>query len=280
VRPFLLGYPVPDLEEVSQTLADNIAALLANESGAPRTGAHTSVFAGWPTSNDLKAALAAGHVCVSVYPMPGATSNVTRNAPDWKLKSPSVVTTTVAVANNVITFGGAITLPLNVGVRIGHIQAVYAAQAGGTLETLAAGVVWALQAMGVSAVAAGATVSITSTDAAEVTLGGRAVYCREAIQIKQVYMISIWAPSQALRMATANAFYGNFFAQTRITLSDGTIGLLLFQREVPSDHSELEGLYRRDTYATVEYAVMEYDYAWDVVTTRSSTEIVDSVAGD
>jgi hypothetical protein len=268
---------VPDLEEVSETLAANIAALLANDDGSPKNGAHTAVFAGWPVPSDLKTALAAGHVCVSVYPMPGATSNVTRHAPEWVLKTPSIITTTAAVTDNTITFAGAITLPLNVGVQVGPIQAAYAAQVGGTLETLATGVAVALQAEGIPATAAGPTVVIGSPDAARVTLGSRAVFWRESVQVKQVYNIGIWAPSPALRKATAAAFIGNLFADPRKTLTDGTTGILLYQRETVSDHSELENLYRRDVFASVEYPIMETTEAWDVVVATRTTEVVASI---
>lgn len=249
-----------DLESVTNTLATTIAGLLTD---AP-TGYPTRVFPGWPLTNDLIASLAAGQVMISVFPMPGASSNVTRHESNWRLLTPSVITTTYTAAGGVVTFGGTITLPLNVRIA----NALYAAQVGDTLADIASGITSALHVQGIPATSNGASVTVDSTD---VQFGSKATFVNDSFRTKQVFMISIWAPSPAARAATANAFQGNLFGTPRLTLEDGSTGIILFQREGLSDHSEVEGLYRRDMYASVEYSVFEFADAWDVLKVVQTT---------
>jgi hypothetical protein len=240
---------VADQEAVSATLAAQIASLLTDAA----TPYATRVFPGWPVTSDLERDLRAGAAQVSVFAMPGASSNVTRHEPNWKLFTPSVVTTTFVATGGRVTFGGTITFPLNVRIGTAH----YSAQPGDTLSDVARGV-----AQGLGAAWDGPSVI---TDLTDVQLGGKAVLTRESFRTKQVFMISVWAPSQAARMAVTRAFQGNLFGTPRLSLDDGTTGILLFQREGCSDHSEIQGLYRRDIYASVEFSVLEFADAWDVL---------------
>jgi hypothetical protein len=255
-----------DLEDVSTILASTIAGLLTGAGGIPLNGVQTDVFPGWPKPNDLKAALASGGVQVSVYPMPGASSNVTRHQSTWAVFTPSTITTAANISGRLVTFSGTITLPLNVSAAMGRISALYAVQAGDTLEDIAAGLADALQVEGISAVSNGVAMTVPGNDPVIIRFGSRAVLAKESFRTKQVFTISTWAPSAALRKATLQAFQGNLFASPRIALDGGfSTGILLFQREVPSDHSEVSGLYRRDLYASVEFSVFEFADAWDVL---------------
>jgi hypothetical protein len=269
-----------DLEAVTLALAQSIAGMIAipgSLTGQSKTGVQTRVFPGWPLANDLKAALAAGQAFVSVYPRSGAASNVTRHEARWKDLTASAITTTASVVANVITFAGTITLPMNIAVEVGPVKVVYTVPSGAPLSSIATALVALLVAQGVVAVADGATVAITSADDAIVRIGGANTIGREAFRTHQAYQITIWAPTQAIRAATAAAFMGSFFAQTAIDLSDNTSAMLFFKSEQVSDHSEVEGLYRRDAIVDVEFSVLETDTAFDVVATIPTIESVDYI---
>lgn len=259
---------MPDLEEVTSTIAGCISSALSNPDGSSKSGVQTRITPGWPVTDDLKAILAAGQVMITVYPLTGASTNTTRHQAKWTELSPPVITTTVSISDNVITLGGTITLPLNVGVQLGWRKAAYAAQSNDTLATFTAGVTGAMQSAGMNATASGTQITVVDGERVKVALGSSSVFCREAYRTKQTFVIATWAPSQTLRLATTKVFTGSFFAQPSIALPDYSTGMLLYQRDAVSDTSEVEGLYRRDQYLTVEYSVFETDEAFDVVTTH------------
>lgn len=269
-----------DLEAVTLALAQNIAGMLAvpgSLTGQSKTGIQTRVHPGWPLATDLKAALAAGQAFVSVNPRSGASSNVTRHEARWKDLTASAITTTASVVANVITFAGTITRPMNVAVEVGHVKIAYAVPSGATLSSLATALVALLVARGIVAVADGATVTVTSADEAVVRIGGANTIGREAFRTRQTYQVTVWAPTQPIRAATAAAFMGSFFAQSSIDLTDNTSAMLFFKSEQVSDHSEVEGCYRRDAILDVEFSVLETDTAYDVVSTQPTIESVDSI---
>lgn len=256
-----------DIEDVAATLASTIAGLLTGSGGTPLNGVQTDIFPGWPKPNDLKAALAAGNVQISVYPMPGATSNVTRHQRNWELVSAASITTTAAISGGVITFGGTITLPLNVAVTSEGLTANYQAVSGETLTSLASHVATACVTAGIQASASGAAVTLASNDPnAAVSLGGQGTLGRENARSKQVFTISIWAPSPSLRSTTAKAFEPYLMGLDTLTLPDGSVGHIFFQREQDNDHSEVEGLYRRDIWFTCEFPYVETAPAYSVTT--------------
>jgi hypothetical protein len=256
---------VADIEDVSATLASTIAGLLTGSGGVPLNGVQTDVFPGWPKPNDLKAALAAGAVQVSVYPMPGASGSATRHERDWELLTAAVVTTTVTISNGIITFGGSITLPLNVSVNSESLTATYGATDSDTLTSLASNVAAACVASGIRAAASGAVLTLASGDPyATVSLGGQGVLGRENAREKQIFQITTWAPSQALRQATAAAFEPYLMGIDTLTLPDKSAGHIFFMKSLLNDHSELENLYRKDVWFTVEYPYVETTPAYSV----------------
>jgi hypothetical protein len=262
---------VADIEDVADALASIVTGFLTGAGGAPLTGVQTDVFAGWPEPTALKQSLAAGNVTVSVYAMPGATSAVTRHQRDWERTGTSAITTTAAVAGGTITFGGTITLPLNVTIQApGNKSASYAAQTGDTLATLASGVATALNLAGVQASANGAAVTVADGGPLTVSLGGQGTLIRENAREKQVFQITVWAPTQALRLATSRAFEALLMGLDVVALPDGSQGNIMFMRNMLNDHSQLENLYRRDVWMTVEYPITETTIAWDVVSVEPS----------
>lgn len=250
-----------DLEDVVATLASTIAGII-NTNGAP---APTSVVSGWPLPSDLTAAAAAGKVIVSVYAQPGATSNVTRFQWDAVPQTPAVITTAATLANGVITFGGTITLPLNVAIFAGGQSYSYAAQSGDTIAILIQQLAYLVQnTFAISITGTTLTFANPPIDIA-VYLGGQGTLIRENAREKQAFQITTWAPTQPLRMATVKAFEPGLFALNSITLPDGTAGMLFSMRSFNTDAGQVDNFYRRDVIVTVEYGITEIIPAWTVV---------------
>jgi hypothetical protein len=250
-----------DLEDVTASLASAIAGII-NTNGAP---APISVVQGWPLPDDLDAASKAGKVIVSVYPQPGATSNVTRFQWDAVQQTPAIITMTAALLNGVITFGGTITLPLNVSIFASGVSYSYAAQPGDTIATIILQLSYLIQY--VSNISISPTTIIFASPPIDlaVYLGGQGTLIRENAREKQAFQITVWAPTQALRMATVKAFEPGLFALNSVAFQDGTAGMLFSMRSYNTDAGQIDNFYRRDVIVTVEYGITEILPAWTVV---------------
>lgn len=253
-----------DIEEVEQTLASTITDII---NAAGPTPTPITVAAGWPTADDLNALLKGRSAHVSVFAPPGASSNVTRFQWDWQVSLPPSITTTamINVAAGTVTFGGTVTLPFNVSVRASNKTYVYSAISGDTPALVAVALV-TLIIVDQLATAVGGVLTVASAPPdLKCSLGGEGTLLRENVREKQSFQITVWAPTQAIRIAVSKSFEAALYALNYITLSDGTAGMLLHMRSVLSDNSETEGLYRRDIICTVEYGITETTPAWSVV---------------
>jgi hypothetical protein len=259
-----------DLEEVVSSLASTITGII-NANGAP---APIKVISGWPLPDDLDA-ITKGNpeatppippgVVVSVYAQPGAASNVTRFQWDTVQQNEANITTTATIAAGVITFGGTITLPLNVSIFAGGQSYSYAAQSSDTIASIITQLSYLIQ--NVFAITIDATTITFANPPPDliVYLGGQGTMIRENARSKQNFQVTTWAPNQPLRMATVKAFEPGLFALNYIDLPDGTAGMLLFMREVPFDAGQVDNFYRRDVIVTVEYGITEIIPAWTIV---------------
>lgn len=260
-----------DIEEVAETLASTIVGII-NANGP--TPAPLTVAPGWPVSDDLNGLLRTGSVHISIYPQAGSASNVTRWQWNWQVVQPAVLTTAASVSGGVVTFSGSITPPLNVAVTATHKVYVYSATSSDTLDTIASGLA-ALISVDQPATASGPVLTVPSVPADfKVVLGGMGTILRENARSKQSFQITVWAPTQALRVATSKAFEAGLYALNSIALPDGTAGMLLPMREFPGDAGQVEGLYRRDVIVTVEYGITETAPAWAIVTAKPVIALV------
>jgi hypothetical protein len=255
-----------DVEDVSQVLVTLIAGMLTGAGGVPLTGVQTDAFAGWPKPNDLNAAMTAGAIQVSIYPQAGSSTQVTRHQRQWERTGTSAITTTAVIAGGVITFGGSVTLPLNVAVAAQGRSTNYAAVAGETLASLAIAVAASCVAAGIGASASGATVILASGGPATITLGGEGTLIRENAREEQIFQITVWAPTQALRQATTKAFESQLAGTDVLNLPDGSQANIRYMKHMINDHSEVENLYRADIWYRIEYPVTETTPGWDIGT--------------
>jgi hypothetical protein len=250
-----------DLEDVTAALASTITGII-NTNGAP---APISVVQGWPLPDDLDAASKAGKVIISVYPQPGANSNVTRFQWDAVQQTPAIITTTTTILNGVITFEGSVTLPLNVSIFAGGQSYSYAAQAGDTIGTIIAQLSYQIQYILPITISPTTIAFINPPIDLAVYLGGQGALIRENAREKQAFQITVWAPTQALRKATVKAFEPGLFALNSVTFPDGTAGMLFSMRSFNTDAGQVDNFYRRDIIVTVEYGITEIIPAWTVV---------------
>ena len=255
-----------DVEEVGAAVVAAVAALVYPDgtAAASASGLPTKVLQGWPSGNLLNAWLppgkdagAAGGVVISVYQQPNMSTVVTRFQEDWEVVQSAVVPVSAVLSAGAVIFAGAATAPVNIAFVFGLRSAILSltGQEGFGPEAIASAAAALLTSQGRPATAIGAT--LTCGGLSSVNVEGVGALIREVERIRQGFQITIWAPSPAARVATAKAFMAGLFALNTLPLPDGTRGNLFFVRDNTSDEGQSQLIYRRDVFATVEFAITE-----------------------
>lgn len=268
-----------DLEEIMSTLAAFVAGTIyPNGTGAGEpnlVGVCTKIAPGWPAAQALEQDLIAGKVNVTIYPM-GSDKNVTRHAREWREIARATKTLTVTVVGNTLTFGGTVSVPCNVGVRVAPTVGdgdtiVYAVQEGDTLATIATAVAGLISAI-VPASSSGAVVTVTGGGVLQAKIGVTGTQMRELKRQVQDFAITIWAPTPTLRKTTAKVIDAALASLDYITLIDTQAARLHYTRTTLSDEMQQARVFRRDLVYSVEYATTETGGATEIVFIEAEVE--------
>lgn len=245
-----------DQSDVETALAVLATAALypAGVAEMSATGATTRIYRGWPNAAALDADLSAGRVNVTVFPVPGATRNTTRYPPDWQA-TPRLPTLTVTTATASATFAGDAAVGQLAGILVEGQAYVHRTIANDS-PALVAAVLAAAITVNHPAIASGATVTVPGANlvariVADATATGE-VRCQQ-----QVFRVTAWCPTPALRDATCAVVDNAFAATTFLTFPDRTVGRLCFASTTTFDQSQDAALYRRDLLYTVEFPTIQ-----------------------
>lgn len=247
-----------DISDVLTVLAQTVAGTIyPGGTGQPSvTGALTTIKPGWPGVQELDNAMAAGNVMISIYPRP-EERNTTRFRQQWQTVSVTAPTLTATISGNQITIGGTVSSPQTVmailnstPVSAGNAYA-YAVQPTDTLATIAAG----LAALIPNATASGAVVTVSGSLfglAAQISTPG--VMAQEIGRQQRLIQITVWAPTQPLRDATAAALDVALRLAQRMVMPDGFWAALMYKGTPMTDMLTKQAIFRRDVLYEVEYA--------------------------
>ncbi len=244
-----------DVENALVQLA--AAALYPNGAAAPAIIAATiRLYRGWPNAAALDADLAAGRVNVTVFPVPGATRNTTRYAPDW-LPDPVIPTLTVTAAGTTATFAGTADPGQLAGLLVDGTSYVHRTSLGDTPALVAATLAAALSPTRIVTVA-GASLTIPSASSLVARIAADATSAQELRRQRQEFRITAWCPTPDLRDAACEAVDIAFAATPFLTLADGNTpslqrARLRYASTTTFDTRQDAALYRRDLLYTVEY---------------------------
>ena len=268
-----------DSNDVTTALAAFVDAAIypSGDSGASATGYATIIRPGWPLPDNLDAALAAAQVYVSVYPEE-ISRITTRFERLWTSSVVVTPTITITAAKQLITIGGTVTVGHYVSAVIFNKAASYAAQAGDTLASVATALAALLTTAGVSATATGAVISIPTADLPDIAVanGAPGTMIQEVRRQQQSFMVTIWAPSNDARAATANIIDPLLASTDYIgPFPDTTQGWLLFRLERESDEGEKRACFRRDLCYWVEYPTTISAPAYPITVFASSINVAD-----
>lgn len=247
-----------DLSDVMTALVNIVSgAAYPNGTGQPSilgSSRNIRCFPGWPDPNTLQADLAAGHVNVSVYPLP-SERNTTRYPREWQdgtINSPTI-TLTVNASAKTVTVGGSVQAEQAAVVIVNGTPYSYGLLVGDTLNSVAAAI--AALIAGASAVGAVVTIPSAATLTAAVVVQGTSI--KEIKRQDRQFQITVWAPDFTARDTVAKAVDLALAKVERMTMPDNTYARMIYHGSPMTDRGEKQLLYRRDLIYSVEYATTD-----------------------
>ena len=262
-----------DMMDAGNAIRDALAAALYPQgTAAPSAvGVDCTVYVGWPVPQVLQAALAAGAVQVTVFPLQ-RERNTTRYQQDWEVVSAPVPVLVATLAGNVVTLGGLAAAGDVLGVVVQGRLYSYVLTAEDSLASAAAALLALLQVDYPAAVADGAVITLPDSAAVQkVLVGASGTVLREIRRQERDFQVTVWAPTPALRDAVARRIDPVLSAAEFLPLADGSAMRIVYRRSHLNDGNEQVVLYRRDFIYKVEFALYQRASASPIL--RSLAEV-------
>jgi hypothetical protein len=273
-----------DISDVRQALAQIIGALaypVGVPSGAappsPLIGAPVRIYAGSPEREALDADLAAGIVNVSVE-IGHDGENTSRFPVLDQVIAASPPTLTWTIEGTGATLGGTVTVPQNAGLLVDGRAYLYAVQPTDTLASIANALAALIEA-DQPAAADGPVVTMPQSRQIIGRVGTVGQTLREVARELVTVHVTVWAPSQLLRQATAVAFEPNLRDLRRFPLPDQSIAQLWLERSYDEDQLEKATLYKRNALYKLEYASTIAGIAPQILTFVETVTPVATIGG-
>lgn len=252
---------------IAGSLYPNGTSQACAASPAPPKG--VQVFRGWPSTQSQQNAKTAGSefVNVSVSARNGVERNTSRYPFTWQTVTPPTHTLTVTVNNNTITLGGTVAVPQNVLVLIGSSTGGnsvfnYAVQANDTLSSIATALANAINTKFSGTTSNGAVITVPTGKTILARIASSGTVIQEVGRQEKSFQVTIWAPPSSVsgqdpdvwRTSVAKVIDPALKSLVRIVMPDQVYAHIRYERTITIDQAQMEGLYRRDLYFTVEYA--------------------------
>jgi hypothetical protein len=255
-----------------------------DEKKAPTiSGTPVVIYPGWPSSDNLAKALAAGITHITIFPQ-AQERNTTRYQERELVVTPPAPTLALTIGGPAllpgqiaydapgvtwdlgdydvalqrsysVTVGGTVTSPQNVALKINGKFYAYAVQPKDTV----AGIASALGALVAADIAEtsvnGAVITIGPTGRLQAArVGGFGTVAREVKRQERVMSIITWANSPALRDQIAGAVDACLADRRFVCMPDGFGARIIYKNSMVIDAQQKAALYRRDLNYLVEYA--------------------------
>lgn len=242
-----------DLSQVRDTFANNLnTPIYPNGTSMPSVcGVPVTINAGWPIRTNLDKQLQMGNAMVSLYPtkMERVVTTFQRNFIPNTFTSPTL-TATVSTTKYTVVIGGTITLPQSIMVIVNGIGYAYQVQSLDTLDTIAS----ALASLVPGAVAFHNTIYLQPSYELIARVSSNYTASAELSRIDLVFMITIWAPSEAIRFSLGNAIDIYMKENYRVPMVDNFFAQVFWKGVEDTDMLDKSLIYRRDLFYTIQYA--------------------------
>jgi hypothetical protein len=245
----------------STDVANALVALIAATAYPNGTGqssiapgaAPVLVYQGWPIAPQLDVDLRAGKIHVSVFPT--ATERVTEsNASEIQDATLSAATVGMTVVGVTVTVDGVGGAGQNAALLVDGVPFVYAVQASDTATSIATALV-ALVTVKRAASNTGAVITIPNAKTISARVGVQGTGIRVLQRREKIFQVSVWANSFTQRDPFAGAIDAALTDTYRLTMPDGSQGLMRYRSSVQHDDTQKASIYRRDMLYAVEYCL-------------------------
>ena len=239
--------------DIQSALVTLIAGLLyPNGISQPSAvGSAVRVYSGWPNSRALDDDMEAGIVNVTVFQQPGAARNITTSLSGWVIKGVPVLPTLLwTLVNATATLSGTISVPQNLAITVNNnADYEYAVRLGDTL----AGIVTALAALIPGATAVGAALTVPSAFNLTARVGVSQTMIKEVRRQILPFVVTIWAPTPALRELVTAVIDGQLSLLARLNLGPVS-ARVRWSNTRDIDTTEGANLYERHLTYDINYA--------------------------
>jgi len=283
---------IADVMNVLVNLAE--CALYPNGVNKPSiTGTDIIIYPGWPSSDNLDQDLSANKTHVSVFPKVDER-NTTRYRKRAVVTKAPLPTLTLAIQSasggrfelegggNLllesgghllleskslsVVVGGTVSTPQNLMLRINGKDYVYPVEPYDTLTTIATALAEMVSVDIAGTFAVGSSINIGPSGRVQAArVGGFGTVTREIRRQERLFMITVWAPTPALRDAIAAAIDADLAGQEFLTMPDGYGARLIYKNSPVVDALQKAVIYRRDLNYSVEYATTTSEQAAAVI---------------
>ena len=262
-----------DLSDVTAYLYSVAAsAVYPNGIGqASIAGIDCRIFEGWPIPEQLDQDMAGtilsgspprevprtgGPVAsVSIYPMPGTGVAVPQILDETYVIAQPVYGLTLSVSGNTIALSGQPAAGEYVTLICDDLH-VYS-QTGSTTAALLSALAAGAQVDYPAAAATSTTLTVPTGHKLIVRHGAAGTLGKVTHRQRHSIMVTVWAPTHAVRNALAGPIDVAIKKNIRITLPDTSQALVIYSRTNTSDEQQSSTIYRRDLIYDVEYATLE-----------------------
>lgn len=253
-----------DISDVMNLMVGQIAAVVyPNGTASPSiVNAAVKVYPGWPVPNVLDTDLGANGIHISVYPLTTERKLSVEMGRPYSIINPGNPTITATVSGQTVTMAGTISTPTNVYLLIDGVGYHHSVQTSDTLITIAT----ALAAIIPNASNSGAVITLPNAIEIIARTGGIGSAARELRRQEKDFLVTIWAPTPALRESVGSALDTALSINSNISFADGQPGTMLYkQTRYDNDKTGKYLCYRLDLVYTVNYATTQIISAPQVV---------------
>lgn len=212
------------------------------------------VYRGWPLPNRLPPDLAAGGFHISIYSVPNVQRNEPRFHRDFEALPRPPIMLTATTSGSTVTLSGQGASGQVVGIAVGQTGYSVRIASEATPEALAA----SLAAMIPGAVAAGSSVEISAPGAISAGVVADTTMLRPLQTQVQRFLVSIWAPSDAARVAIQGRLLPPILGPDSFAMPDGSVtGPAVHRGVSPMKQNEKDAAYVAQNAIDIEYTTTE-----------------------
>ncbi|WP_369788068.1 hypothetical protein [Rouxiella sp. WC2420] len=241
-----------DPSEILNVIAAQVAAIVYpnGTSSASISGTALNVYAGWPVHSVLNTDILAGTSHISVFPLDGEQKIPTALGRPYREVESGDPTIVATVSDSSVTLSGTVSTPQNVYLLVDGTGYHYAVQSDDTLTTIAT----AMSTLIPAASNVDAVISIPQAIEIIARVGGVGSQARELRRQTKEFMVTVWAPTTALRDSLGSALDSGLSINSNLQLSDNLPAFMIYSRSMFSRDTQI---YRRDIVFSVNYATSQ-----------------------